>query len=278
MAETGYRSATFEDEKSSYAPSKTEILLEKICESFETSLLKANVNNINGTKLVRESKPAVMMHPDGSKMVLQFQYTRFSPFKFSDKAIEVYNANRAMIRGKRKLSANSAWHEMMEQVKDKSPLEIITNEQCIPNLLCLHRWNKELYFAVFSFGRYDNVEDKLNPFLIHEHAHFNGKLPDIHIVLSIQPYFVIGSMRENTGNIYDEISIDFPRIEAENKASINTALSLHPLDNLKQIDVFQEESHHALTTFRVHSEVPRTLTMGWIAAYLRKLCLNKEFY
>jgi len=258
-----------------YEPSTTELLLEKICRSFGTELLQAYVNPVNGTKLVRESKPTVVEHPNGKKRVLQFQYTRFSPLR-SSRVSEVYNKNRAMEKGKREISHESVLREIEKQHEKWNAFEAVINPKYINNLN-LHRWEKELYFAVYDIEN-KGIEEKLKPFLIHEHVQFDGKLPQVHITFHIEPFFVIGMMKESTENIYDRLKIDFPQIYAEHRTCIQSALSLHPLDKLRSPEKAFEEDYGRSESYKIHSSIPRELTMGFIAGYLRKFCMDKDFY
>ncbi len=260
-----------------YEPSTTELLLEEMCKSFGTGLLQAEVNPINGTKLVRESKPAIVECPKGKKRVLQFQYTRFSPL-YSQRMGEVYNKNLSIERGKREISLESVWKKIEKQHEKWDAFEEVTNPRYINNLN-LHRWEKRLYFAVYDVENEKGIEKRLKPFLIHEHVQFDGKLPQVHITLGIEPFFAIGQWRENTKDKYDRISIDFPQTNAEHRTCINSALSLHPLNNLRNPEqAFKEDYGRFGENYQIHSDVPRELVMGLIAGYLRKFCLDKDFY
>lgn len=262
-----------------YTASTTELLLEQICESFGTELLQAEINDINGTKLVRESRPAIVRHPEGKKRILQVQYTRFSPLMENpNKIAEVYNKNRARQKGKRKISNESALREIWEQHEEWDAFEIVTNQEYI-NDFNLHRWRKSLYFAVYDVENKEKAAEKLKPFSVHEPIEFGKRLPQIHITLDIEPFFVIGLVQENTKEIYDNLRIDFPQEEAEHRMRIGSALSLHPLTNLKHPEnAFKENYEIFRKNYKIHSSVPRELTMGLITAYLRRLCLGKKFY
>ncbi len=260
-----------------YEPSTTELLLEKICESFGTELLGAYINPINGTKLVRESKPVVILHPNEGKNVLQFQYTRFSRFR-SNRFVEVYNKNRARKRRKKEISHESVWKEIKNQHENWDAFEEVTNPKYVDNLN-MHRWEKELYFAVYDVENEEGIEEKLKPFQIHEHVQFAGKLPQVHITLGIEPFFVIEHMQENTKDKYDRLSIDFPQTNAKHRTCVHSALSLHPLNNLISPEsAFKEDYGRFGETYQIHPDVPRKLTMGLIAGYLRNFCLDKDFY
>jgi hypothetical protein len=266
------------DKTGEYLASGTEKLLEKMCESFGTELLQAYVNPLNGPKLVRQSEPAVVSHPSGKKRVLQFQYTRFPAFQ-SNRAIDVYNENRARMKSKRKISSESVWKEIGAQHEEVDAFEAVTNEKYIKHLE-LHRWPKGLYFAVYDVENEQGLAERLKPFLIHEHVEFEGKLPRIHITFDIEPYFVTGdSYREPTKDVYDTLAIDFPQIAEEHRACERAALSLHPLNSLIVPEkAFQHNPRTLTQRHEIHSEVPRKLTMGLIAAYLRKFCSDKDFY
>lgn len=262
-----------------YTPSKTELLLEQICASFGTELLQAYLNPVIGAKLVRQSKPTIAQHPDGKERVLQFQYTRFSPL-YASGAVEIYNKNRATRKGKRKreICYASMIREIEKQHEKWNSFEEVTNSRYIDNLN-LHRWQKELYFAVYDIGDKEGIEEKLKPFLIHERVHFDEKLPQVHITFSIKPFFEIGGMRENTHDKYDILNIDFPQADAEHRTCVHSALSLHPLNNLRSPEnAFKEEHGRFGETIQIHSNVSRELSVGLIAGYLRKFCLDKSFY
>lgn len=262
-----------------YTASTTELLLEQICESFGTELLPAEINDINGTKLVRESRPAIVKHPEGKKRILQVQYTRFSPLmENNDKIVEIYNGNRVRQKGKRKISNKSALREIWEQHEEWDAFEIVTNPRYIDNLN-LHRWRKGLYFAVYDVENKERIAEKLKPFSVYEPIEFGKRLPQIHITLNIEPFFLIGIVQENTREVYDNLRIDFPQEEAEHRMRISSALSLHPLTNLKNPEnAFKENYERFRKDYKIHSSVPRKLTMGLITAYLRKFCLDKDFY
>lgn len=273
------RIATLEGKTREYEPSRTELYLENICKSFGTELLQAEINPINGTKLVRLSQPAIVHHTNGKRRILQTQYTRFSPLHYSE-AVEVYNENRARRKGKRKISSVSVHEEIARQHEEWDVFEEVTNPDYIAHLN-LHRWEKELYFAVYDTED-KRLEEGLRPFLIHEPVHINGKLPQVHITFHIEPYFVIGQIgliMRHREDISDSIKIDYSQIKAEHRERIGSALFLHPLNNLRNPEnVFKEEYVRFGETYQVHPRVPRELTMGLIAAYLRKLCLDKDFY
>ena len=264
-------------ETGQYEPSATELLLEQICESFGTELLQAYVNPANGAKLVRESKPVIVEHPNGRRNFLQVQYTRFSPLH-SSRATEVYNKNRVMQKGKREISHASVWKEIRKQHEKWDAFEEVTNPKYIDNLN-LYRWEKGLYFAVYDIESKEGIEERLKPFLIHRNVQFNGKLPRIHITFDIEPDFGIAHTREHSGGIYDRIAIDFPQIQAEHGRCVSSALSLHPLNKLREPEkAFRENYGRFGKNYEVKPSVPRQLTMGMIAGYLRKFCLDKDFY
>lgn len=272
-----YKNAKLDKRTKQYNPSKSELLLEEICKSFGTELLGAEVNPINISKLVRISKPTIVEHPDGQLRLLQFQYTRFSPL-FCHRALDIYKQNRAKEIGKSEFPLETLWKEVAKQHENWDSLEEVTNERYI-NHLKLHRWQKGLYFAVYDIKKEDSLK-KQKPFYIHEPAYIYGGLPKVHIHFYIEPYFVIHNFqRENTENIYDKILINFPEIDVENAHCVNSGLSLHPLRILKNPEnAFKEKNQNFGVNYEVHSEVPRQLTMGFIGAYLRKLCLDKDFY
>ena len=260
-----------------YTPSTTELLLEQICELFGTELLQAYVNPANGTKLVRISKSAIVESSNRKKRVLQFQYTRFSPLHYSE-MINVYNQNRTRRKDGRKILYASILKEIEKQYEKWDAFEEVTNPTYLDNLN-LHRWEKGLYFSVYDIENEEGLEERLNPFLIHEHVHFDGKLPQVHITFKIEPFFEIGAGVENTNDKYDKLNIDFPQTEVEHRICVNSALSLHPLDNLKIPEsAFKHEYGRFEENYKLHSNVPRELTMGLITAYLRKFCLDKGFY
>src|SRR3989344_4684954 len=225
------RRARFENRISQYNPSTTEVLLEKICNSFGTELLPAQINPVNGTKLVRISKPAIIKK-GGRVRVLQFQYTRFSPLS-SQRMVEVYNEN-----------------------------------------LRLHRWPKSLYFAVYDINK--GIEKRIKPFLVHEiNTELEGVKPTLCLSLNIEPFFVVRMQREGTKDICDSLDITFPKMREDNDKSFLTALGLHPLQGEKFTETHKPTFYGS---YKIKANHPRELTMGFIRAYLRKFCLNEDFY
>lgn len=282
-------SRTVDGYKRKYAASTTELFLEEICKSFGTELLQARIDDIRGigsTMLTRVSNPSIIEHPNGKKKLIQFQYTIFSPLHDYSRITEVYNKNRIRQKGKRKISRESVLKEITKQHEKWDSFSEVTDERYI-EYLNLHRWEKGLYFAVYDVD-YDiedteGIEGRIKPFSVHEPFPLNKKLPELYITFYIKPYFVIGNVEENTKDIYDDITIRFPQIENEHNSGIRTALSLHPLDKLDKqktlVDPNQEIGEERIfKTYKIHSEVPKKLTMGFIRAYLRKFCLDKEFY
>lgn len=269
-----HRTARFLHRTVEYNPSTSETILEKMCGSFGTELLPAV---ITPERLVRVSEPAFVTSPDGRNRVLQFQYTRFSPLT-SRNAHEVYNKNR--VRGrKRELSHESMLKEIEGQNEPWNLVREVTDSAYFENLR-VHRWPKGLYFAVYDTEEKPGVTRTLKPFLVYEsNTQLEGVLPSVHLTLSIEPFFVVGSMREGTRDKYDSLNINFPRINTEHRNNVESALNLHPLNQLRTPqDAFKEDGRIFSERYRVHSDVPRELTMGFIAAYLRKLCLDKDFY
>src|SRR3989338_8119345 len=264
------RRARFENRISQYNPSTTEVLLEKICNSFGTELLPAQVNPINGTKLVRISEPAIIKKGGGVR-VLQFQYTRFSPLD-SRRMVEVYNKNRAVNRRK-EISHDAILKEIEEQHSPWDSIREVTDEGYIENLR-LHRWPKQLYFAVYDTNGVLRKEPR--PFLIHERNSLLEDLtPTLHLTLNIEPFFVVRMQREDTKDICDSLDVTFPKIREENDNSFLTALGLHPL----QAEGFTETHKPTFYgSYKIKANLPRELTMGFIRAYLRKFCLNEDFY
>jgi hypothetical protein len=260
------RIVKFEKNSRQYTPSTTEVLLEEMCKTFGTELLPAIIDSGSGTKLVRISKPSLIAQTNRVKKIMQFQYTRFSPVDDSEKMCEVYNSNR-----KRKLCIESIWKEIKKKHEKWDCISEVTDNEYI-EFLKLHRWKKSLYFAVYDIENEEGIEERLKPFLIHEHIQFDGKLPQAHINFSIKPFFVVKYIRENTKNIYDSLSITFPQTEAEYRSRTNIALSLHPLDNLKSPEnaIIRDFGRFG-ENYQIHSRVPRILTMAFIEKYLKEV-------
>lgn len=262
-----------------YSASTTELLLEEICQSVGTELLQAYVNPDNGTKLVRRSTPIIVEHPNGTKRVLQFQYTKFSPFH-SHNWLNIYNKNRSMEPRKGKVELAVANREIYSQHEEWNPFEEVTYRNYIKHL-GLHRWEKELYFAVYDVEDDESLEDKLKPFLIHEDSEFNGKLPSIRITFRVSPVFVIGGRGEDRSKIYDSLWVTFPQVFKEHLSGIDTAFNLHPLNKLTSPqEAFKDNNSYSGFGFsyKINSLVRRQLTMSAINAYLRKHSLDKSFY
>jgi hypothetical protein len=257
-----------------YYASNTEVLLEDICKSFGTELMQAYINPINGIKLTRESKPALVMNPDGKNKVLQFQYTKFTPF-FSSKWFDIYKQNR-----RRKISEEGANKNIEKELEGKNMdfLDTVIDSHCINNLP-LHRFQKALYFAVYNLD--NKAPEKLEPFSVYDITRFNGKLPEVHMTLSIEPFFVINQTCENTKQIYDNLRIRFPEADSKHATCTKSALDFHPLYMLdkEKIHGYPDstfESHCEMhARYQIHSQVPRELTMGFIHAYLKKFSLDK---
>lgn len=184
-----------------YQASTSEVLLEEICRSFGTELSPAYINPLNGAKLVRESQPVIVAREqNGQKYLFQFQSTRFSPLNsHREGVVAIYNQTAEPKR-------NRDWDEVFQEIDARiqerdgefKPFLALTNRNYIPDVP-LHRWPKTLYFAVFEVDEKEEVSAaELKPFLIHEHGSFRGKLPQAHIELHIEPYFVIRQMMEPT--------------------------------------------------------------------------------
>ena len=251
-----------------YFPSTTEILLEEICQSFGTELLQADVNPLNGTKLVRIARPVVVEHPDGKKRVLQFQYTRFSPL-LSSRAVEAYNKNRTVGKRKRKVSYEKACEEIEKQHAEWDPLEEVTDPRYIKDLN-MHRWGTKLYFAVYDVKDGEGIEQRLEPFLIHDEGFkFDRNLPHTHIVFHIAPYFVIRHHREDTSKIYDNVVISFPKAREDFGEDKSAAVKVHGEigKNIRDASF--------LECYEFSSETSREKTMGFIQTYLKRLCLGR---
>ena len=264
------RRARFENRISQYNPSTTEVLLEKICNSFGTELLPAQINPVNGTKLVRISKPAIIKK-GGRVRVLQFQYTRFSPLS-SQRMVEVYNKNRAVGRRK-EISHDAILKEIEEQHSPWDSIREVTDESYIENLR-LHRWPKSLYFAVYDINK--GIEKRIKPFLVHEiNTELEGVKPTLCLSLNIEPFFVVRMQREGTKDICDSLDITFPKMREDNDKSFLTALGLHPLQGEKFTETHKPTFYGS---YKIKANHPRELTMGFIRAYLRKFCLNEDFY
>lgn len=257
-----------------YLPSTTKLLLEEMCQSFGTELLEAQIHMAAvESLLVRNSKPAVIKSPTG-KRILQFQHTRFSRLHDEDRALDVYIQNRMRHKGKRKISTATAIDEIYAQHEPWDVAKELTDISYVKDL-SLHRWPKGIYVAVYDAPDLKG-KDELKPFNVYETVEFGGKLPNVHIIFRVEPFFVIGQMRQSTRDIYDTLAIDFPQIRAEHRRNEQTALDLYQLNNLKSPEKAFEHNYERFgESYQIHSQIPREATMGFIQAYLRKFCLNR---
>lgn len=267
-----------------YAPSTSELLLEEICQSFGTELSYARMDSTGSIKLVRNSEPAIFIHPaNGKKRDVAFQYIRFPPFHSQKKFTEVYNKNRSLF--------NSMWKEIpqekiLEEIKqvikkeynqDFDVIKTVTDNNYIP---CsnLTRWEKELSFAFYDINEMSQQE--LKELLVYRR---NNLTPTLRIRFHIEPYFVIGSMVERKDKIYDTLTIEFPRINRIHESCIEDMLSSHPLNMLNKEKVgditsvaFIELDRHIKFSYKIHSSTKRELTMGAIHTYFTKILLEKN--
>jgi len=258
----------------------TDELLEEICSSFGTELLSEEINTINGVKAVRISRPVVVTDLDGQNRILQAQYTRFPPLH-SLRFIEVYNRNRSMQRGKRKISRESVVREIIKQHQPWDSHSEITDPRYIENLE-VNRWEKGVYFAVYDL-KGDEIPDNLEPFLIHEEGfEFKRRLPSLHITLHKEPLFLIGEIRrEDSDDVYDNLRISFPETQHQHNQAFDSTVLLHPVNKLgngSETQMFKRDFRRFGEIYEIHSSVPEELTMGLIRGYLRRYCLGKEFY
>lgn len=269
MVTQGYRVAMKEKGSNKaageYTPSTTEVFLEKICSSFGTELLPAYLDTIKNTLLVRVSEPAIVMHPDGTKRVVQFQLTKFSPLSDINKIAEVQKRDSS---------------EIYEEIRDREEkpwnfLKEVTDPHYIPSVT-VHRFRKELYIEVYDVTDKKGIERKLKPFKIHERPQLGGKYPEMDMTFRIEPWFAT-KVTQDTSGIYDMLSIDFPEIEHIHSSCVNSALSFHPLNNLSEPENPFKKNDNRLPAhyYEIHSRVPRQLSMGFISAYLRKFCLDE---
>lgn len=256
----------------------TDELLEELCSSFGSELLPERINPYNGTKAVRLSRPVVLIDSEGQSRILQAQYTRFSPLH-SYRYVDVYNRNRSMERGKRKISKGSVNREIEKQHQSWNPRLEMTDTRYI-KYLEVARWEKEVYFAVYDLAR--EPEEELVPFLIHEEIELDRRLPSLHITLHHEPSFLIGEFRRETGDeLYDTLRVSFPETQYQHNQALDSALLLHPVNKLgdgSEFPLFKRDLKRFGEYFEIHSSVPEELTMGLIRGYLRRFCLGKEFY
>jgi hypothetical protein len=266
-----------------YDPSGTERLLEEVCLSFGTELGEAFINPWNGTKLVRTSRPAIVTHRGtGERRALQFQYSRLSPFlRCEGKVIELYREHTKS----RKKSNERVLGDLMEAIKDRNNgqwdvFRDVTDNQFIPGV-GVARWPKELYFAVYRLGEAGLPEEELQPFTIHDSLVFRGIMPDVHITFQRQPRFVRHDWIEPTPEAYDGLHFSFPRQQYEHEEAVSSAVSVSPLDKLRaesrdgeQPETFRRNYFPRTVTHDISSDMSRTLTMGYIQAYLRKLSVG----
>lgn len=282
------RLARFYDSKNrphvkEYSPSGTEELLEEVCRSFHTELGQAEINPINGTKLVRVARPIVVANQyTHEESLLAFQYTRFSPFYGdSSKLVEMYKANVQVPHNK---SFEKIMEDIERSVKERqggewNPFEEVTDSAYIPDVH-LARWRKALYFSVFKLDNDGVPQQQVKPFTIHEGGSFANRPPDIHITFQRAPLFFDGNRVENDKGLTDYLTVDFPRIRQEHNAALQTAFSLHPLDKIGQgtapssNEVTFKITSDGIkqTMYDIPSSTPREQTMGFIQAYLRKVC------
>ena len=275
------RKVEFERKTSDYTASTSELLLENICENFGTELAQASINYINGTKLVRLSDPFVIPQDEGAGYVVQFQYTRFSPMHSHarGKLANIYNENRRLHNKKIKLEPQKVLAKILKEHDPWDAVKEVTDTQYI-KYLNLHRWEKAFYFAVYGIQQTDLLDKELKPFLIHEdNFEFANKLPELHITFHIEPYFVIGSTREDTRDIYNSIRIKFPKARQEHRRQIDKALSVHPFNNQSlsapKVALKSEDNKAFFAFYEVHSELESAPVMGFIHSYLKQFCFGK---
>jgi hypothetical protein len=264
--------------KGKYLSSTSERILERICHSFGTELREGYVSSNITTLLTRMSNPASVTHPDGRIFTVQFQYTRFSPMD-SERHRAVYNRHRSSGKGKRELSEENVDTEIYAQHPKWDTFREVTDPRYIEHLW-LHRWQKTLYLAAYEVKE----KKELEPFLIHPEAERHGELgtPDLYIIFNIEPIFSSIHSAESRQDIYDHLRISFPKMHETNQSCLASALALHPVDNLKPEPnkhiQFKETSKGFGCGFDIHCNVSRSLSIGLVAAYFRKFCMDKGFY
>lgn len=259
--------AVYNRRKVKYDASTSEILLEEMCLSFGTELLPGIIEGINTGLpiLYRLSRPAIVGNIERDRRLVQFQHTRFSPMHNFVKFSEVYRQNTQNKKSERLTDAKIA--EEVAEVYETNPVGAVTKTQHVSKA-SIHRWPKGVYVAVYNT---DEKQDK--PFKVHEPFGLpgEGRLPMMHLHLDIQPFFVINEHQENTSNPYDHLWITFPEITRHTENSISSALKAIPLNKLNSPEnAFIEEGKRMSLNYRIHVNVPRQATMGFIHSYLKQ--------
>jgi hypothetical protein len=260
-----------------YNPSTSEELLEQICRSFGTELEKAYVIPYNGTKLVRLSKPVALTNLDtGERNLLVMQSTRFSPFcRDQSKIIELYKNN-----SKKKLD-DKILEEIEEKIKKRDGgwdnFKEITDNMFIPEV-ALSRWRKELYFAIFNLERNQDIPNEmLKPFIVHEHM---KGIPDIYIVFHRQPQYFKDRRVEKDKDVKDTLYVGFPKIYTRQKEAIESALLIHPIDEIKSeqsgTTLFTQDGYPKGASYTLSPNVSTNLTMALVQTYIKRLTLGNS--
>lgn len=272
------RLAKIDDLQKEYYPSRTEILLEEMCISFGTKLEQAYVNPINETKLVRLSKPIVVVNRyTGEKNLLAVQYTRFPPLHDFEEVVEIYKTYNP--RSARK-SPEKLEKEIVTKVKEKNngewnTFQEITDMDFFPDVR-VRKWREEFYFSLFRLGE-KMPKQEIKPFEIWDEGEFEGNLPDVHIIFSKEPLFVIYGTRDRIEGKEksDVIHIGFPRVWAETGSAIKTTLSVHPVDKLGRLS--NEEKFKQLyepSGLGYEICMDSNLALGFIQTYLKNRCFG----
>lgn len=284
MAEN-YRPITNGKAVTMYTPSTSEILLEDLCKKFNTKLLDAELNPVNGYKIVRVSKPVIIDDfMTNRNKLLQCQYTRFEPF-FHNRAFKAYKENTKKKNAKKFTEEVENDFEKF-RARNRCP-EVVMNPYYMKELN-VHRWGKELYFAVWDVtddyrGITDDKERQIEPFKVHDvNTIFDNKFADLHMTLSIEPFFVMNQQREDTSKLYDTLRIAFPKTDRTDDVCMRKANNAFPLDKIiinsadpKSIRSFEQSTNYMTKSHEIHSKVSRSLTMSFIMSYLGHYCLGE---
>ena len=267
--------ATHKGQSHNYCSSTSELLLAEICCLFQTELLPAVIEISELVRLCRLSRPTIVRRVDNRKMLFVCQYARFTPYK-SERFWEICEKN---IGQEGKTPEKIATQEIVTNTaREDHPRQLLGLAEVLKNdyyrYANVFRWPKTICVAVYE---YQETGQPIEPFHIHDIVSFQEELPILYLRFQIEPWFVLGQVGEDTEKIYDSLWVDFPRVISDHQRALNAALSLHPLDNLVSPGQGYTSTPTQGFSARIHSEIPRKLTMGFIGAYLRRFLQGNEF-
>ncbi|TSC92848.1 MAG: hypothetical protein CEN89_430 [Candidatus Berkelbacteria bacterium Licking1014_7] len=268
--------ATHKGKSYNYRPSTSELLLAKICRSFNMEFLPAVIEITNFVHLCRLSRPTIVRGVDNKEMLFVCQHTRFTPYK-SGRFWKICERN---IEQEGKTLEKATIQEIVtnavkeDHSKERLPLAEVL-EYDYYRYARVYRWPKSVYVAVYEYQETDLL---IQPFHIHEVVPCcQKKLPILYLHFQIEPRFMTGGVGENAEEIYDSLRVDFPRVISDHQQTLHAALSLHPLNNLASPEQGYTSTPPQGFSARIHSKIPRELTMGFIGAYLRRFLQGNEF-